>query len=416
MKVSLVIAAAGASKRFIKEKKQKKRLGKLSFHVGQKPILTHAVESFRDIPQIREIILAIRPGTEKWIRASILNGHLTVPVRLVRGGRTRAESVWNALRRTSPKNDWVLVHDGARPFPPRKAILDLFRKCSGAEGAILARPVVPTLKRVSIRNGQVLETIDRSQLFEAETPQLIRRSFLLKAYRENPKAFSATDESSLIEFLGGKVKVVPHSGWNEKVTTAEDLHLAEAYHDYRQGNAQGRMRIGFGRDTHRLVEGRKLYLGGVHIPSPKGSLGHSDGDALLHAVMDALLGALGAGDIGEWFSDRNPQYKNIPSRKMLEKVLEEARRRHWRPSRVDSVITLEKPRLGPFKKKIRRKVAGLLDLEEEAVSVKAKTMEGLGPEGEGRAVTCEALVLMCRGGVTPPSGRGDRAPTVRNSI
>ena len=111
--------------------------------------------------------------------------------------------------------------------------------------------------------------------------------------------------------------------------------------------------MGFGRDTHRLVEGRKLYLGGVRIPFKKGALGHSDGDALLHAVSDAILGALGAGDIGEWFSDKNPRNKNIRSEKILRKVLEEAHKKHWTPSHVDTVIILEKPRLGPYKKIIR---------------------------------------------------------------
>ena len=389
MNVSLIIAAGGTGKRFSRGSKEKSRLSKLFLDLAGQPVLAHTLEAFQEIPQIREIILAIPPGTQEWVRRHLLNGRREgLAIRLVRGGKTRAESVWNALKRTSPKNDWVLVHDGARPFPPRQAILELLQKPPRAEGVILARPVVPTLKRVIPGNDQVLETIDRSFLFEAETPQLVRRSFLLKAYRENPKAFLATDESSLIESLGGRVKVLSHSRWNIKVTTPEDLRLAEAYF------CSGPSTVGFGRDTHRLVKGRKLYLGGVRIPFEKGALGHSDGDVLLHAVSDAILGAIGAGDIGEWFSDRNPRTKNIRSEKILRRVLEEAHKRHWGPSHVDSVVTLEKPRLGPYKKIIRRKLAGLLHLEGEAVSVKAKTMEGLGPEGEGLAVTCEAIVLM----------------------
>ena len=396
MKVSLVIAAGGASKRFLREQRNKGRPGKLFSPIGQKPILAHAIDSFSGIPQIREIILAVRPGTERWVRAKVLNGHKTLPIRVVRGGRTRAESVWNALRRTSPRSEWILVHDAARPFPPKKAVLELFRKSLGAEGVILARPVVPTLKRVSLKSGEVIETVDRSQMFEAETPQLVRRSFLLKAYRKNPKALLATDESSLVESLGGKVKIVSHSGWNVKVTTPEDLRLAEAYYEYRQGCLASSTTIGFGRDTHRLVEGRKLYLGGVHIPFEKGSLGHSDGDALLHAIADAILGAIGAGDIGEWFSDKDERYKNIRSQRILQRVMKEARRKGWAPSHMDSVIILEKPKLIPYKKAMRKKVAKLLTLPEEVVSVKAKTMEGLGPEGEGLAVTCEALVTLTR--------------------
>jgi 2-C-methyl-D-erythritol 4-phosphate cytidylyltransferase/2-C-methyl-D-erythritol 2,4-cyclodiphosphate synthase len=264
--------------------------------------------------------------------------------------------------------------------------------------------VVPTLKRVTSRNGQVVETVSRENLFEAETPQLVRRSFLLKAYRLNPHAYRATDESSLVESLGGRVKVLAHTGWNVKVTTPEDLKLAEAYYHRGQSPKKGTVpfcvafgfRIGFGRDTHRLVPGRPFYLGGIHLPFEKGTLGHSDGDALLHAIADALLGALGLGDIGEWFPSSNPRFKDMRSEKMVEKILKETRRKGWQPERIDTVVLLEKPRLTPHKKKIQKKIARLLGISSEAVSIKAKTQEGLGPEGEGRAVTCEALVLLRR--------------------
>lgn len=405
MKVSLIIAGGGTGKRFRERSKGKDRRNKLFLNLGGQPVLAHTLQAFRKIPQIREIILAIPPGTQEWVKRHLLNGRPEgPPIRLVRGGKTRAESVWKALERTSPKNDWVLVHDGARPFPPRKEIIRMLRRCRGGppcppsgrprggaptDGIILARPVVPTLKRVARDGDEVLETVDRSSLFEAETPQLVRRSLLFEAYRRNPKkAFLATDESSLIESLGGDVKVLSHSEWNLKVTTPEDLRLAEAYF------CSGPSTVGFGRDTHRLVRGRKLYLGGVRIPFEKGALGHSDGDVLLHAVSDAILGAIGAGDIGEWFSDRNPRYKNIRSDKILGRVLEEARKHRWIPMHLDSVIILEKPKLGPYKKIIRKKLAALLHLKGEAVSVKAKTAEGLGPEGEGLAVTCEALIQL----------------------
>lgn len=393
MNVSLIIAAGGAGKRFLKDAQQKKAPSKLFYCLNGKPLLAHTLESFREIPQIREILLAIPRGTQSKVRNEILKGYKGAPVRLIRGGSTRAESVWNALSRTSARNEWVLVHDGARPFPPREAVQKLFRESSNTDGIILARPVVPTLKRVSSEKNQILETVDRTGLFEAETPQLVRRSVLLKAYRENPKAFLATDESSLVESVGGRIKVLSHSNWNVKVTTLEDLRMAQAYYASRGVSS---VTIGFGRDTHRLVEGRKLYLGSVRIPFQKGALGHSDGDALLHAVSDAVLGAIGSGDIGDWFSDRNPRFKNIRSEKILLKVLGEARRKSWVIDHVDSVIILEKPRLGPYKKLIRKKMARLLGMQEEEISIKAKTQEGLGPEGGGLAVTCEALVLMRR--------------------
>jgi len=245
-----------------------------------------------------------------------------------------------------------------------------------------------------------LETVDRRSLFEAETPQLIRRALLLKAYRENRKSFLATDEASLVESLGGRVAVVPHSSWNVKVTTPEDLRLAEAYLLLSRAGAGFKpapaipVTVGFGRDTHRLLEGRPFYLGGVRIPFEKGPLGHSDGDALLHAIADALLGATGLGDLGEWFPDTSRRFKNIRSARIVREILEAVREKGWEPARVDTVTLLERPKLGSFKEKIRREIARLLGIPRESVSIKAKTQEGLGPEGEGLAVTSEALVLL----------------------
>ena len=397
MSVSLIITAAGAGKRFLKGHRLRGRTNKLFSPLGGKPLLAHTLESFKGIPEIREILLTIPRGTEKRVRTEILKKNPDFKVRLIPGGATRAESVWNALRRTSSKYQWVLVHDGARPFPSRDAIRTLLRKRIKEDGIILARPVVPTLKRVSPKDGRILGTVDRTHLFEAETPQLVRRAVILKAYKKNPNAFRATDESSLVESMGGRMKVFPHSGWNVKVTTPEDLYQAETH--YQQASSSQTpcpVTAGFGRDTHRLVTGRKFFLGGVRIPFEKGPLGHSDGDALLHAVSDALLGAIGAGDIGEWFSDRNPEFKGIASHKILEAVLKEVKRKGWQAEHLDTVTLLEKPKLSPYKMKIRKNLAHWLNLPESRVSIKAKTMEGLGPEGEGLAVTCEAFVLLRR--------------------
>ena len=395
MNVSLIIAAGGSSQRFLKGRQSREKFSKLFLSLGEKPLLRHTLESFYGIPKIREIVLAVPAGTEGWIKTHVLNSHGGASVRIVRGGKTRAESVWKALSKTSQTNDWVLVHDGARPFPPRDEIKEMLRKPPKEDGVILARAVVPTLKRANPQ-GKILGTVDRSNLFEAETPQLVRRSVLIKAYRQNPEALKATDESSLVEAIGGRMKVKVHTDWNVKVTTPRDLDIARVH--LKRGQTPFRSLtpfcIGLGRDTHRLIEGRKFYLGGVWIPFTKGAFGHSDGDALLHAVSDAILGSVSSGDIGEWFSDRKKKFKNIRSTKILQTVLSEASQKGWEPAQVDSVITLEKPQLGGLKKKIGKNLAKLLNLPVDSVSVKAKTAEGLGPEGEGLAVTCEAIVLM----------------------
>jgi 2-C-methyl-D-erythritol 4-phosphate cytidylyltransferase/2-C-methyl-D-erythritol 2,4-cyclodiphosphate synthase len=307
------------------------------------------------------------------------------------GGKTRAESVWNALKKTSPRSDWIMVHDGARPLVTPHAIREVLKAGKDWDGVILARKVVPTIKRVLTEDGHIRETVNRNELYEAETPQLARREVLLRAYKQNPKAFEATDEAGLLEAIGARVRVVSHEDWNPKLTILTDLTLAKAM---IERNISPEVRVGIGFDTHRLVKGRKFYLGGIVIPSPKGALGHSDGDALLHALADAILGVIGAGDIGEWFSDRDPKFKNIRSTKILGVILAEAKRQGWHPFHADTNIILESPKLYAHKLKIRKSVAKCLGLPEKDVSIKARTREGLGPEGEGLAVTCEAVISM----------------------
>ncbi|HOW59950.1 MAG TPA: 2-C-methyl-D-erythritol 2,4-cyclodiphosphate synthase [Candidatus Omnitrophota bacterium] len=402
MRISLVIPAAGLGSRFYQSLSGWQPFGKTVSKAGVpsqsklfcvlngEPILLRTLKAFDKIPQIKEILLVLspemRPEVGKWMHAFQKSR-----IKLISGGKTRAESVWHALRKASPRSDWVMVHDGARPLISSKAVKDVLRASKGWDGVILAKKVVPTIKKVLTADGRIQETVDRNMLFEAETPQLIRRDLLFKAYTQHPKALQVTDEASLLEMVGARVRVVAHDGWNPKLTTLQDLLLAKAM---LEKDPAPQVRVGIGFDTHRLVKGRKLYLGGIVVPSPKGSLGHSDGDALLHAIADAILGVIGAGDIGEWFSDRNPKFKNIRSTRILKTILGEARRRGWEPYHVDTNIILQSPKLGPYKQKIRKSVTHCLKIPEKDVSIKARTREGLGPEGKGLAVTCEAVVSM----------------------
>lgn len=402
MQVSLIIPAAGLGSRFFQslgcsDKKlssgcPENQAGhsKLFYQLNGEPVLLKTLRAFGEIQEIYETIIAISPEmlpeVRKWKRQI-----QDAKVRWVLGGKTRAESVWNALKKTSSRSEWIMVHDGARPLITSSAIRQVLKTGKNWDGVILARKVVPTIKKVLTEDGHIRETVDRGPLYEAETPQLVRRKVLLSAYRQNPKAFEATDESGLLEAIGARVRVLPHGDWNPKLTTLTDLELAKAM---LEKNTSHEVRVGIGFDTHRLVKGRKFYLGGIVIPSPKGALGHSDGDTLLHALADAILGAMGAGDIGEWFSDRDPKIKNIRSTKILGVILAEAKRRGWQPYHADTNIILESPKLYAHKSNIRKSVAKYLDLSEKDVSIKARTREGLGPEGEGLAVTCQAVVSM----------------------
>jgi 2-C-methyl-D-erythritol 4-phosphate cytidylyltransferase / 2-C-methyl-D-erythritol 2,4-cyclodiphosphate synthase len=397
LRASLIVAAGGSGSRFEKSLKQDEALkrfdparypSKLFIPLLGKPLLIHSLLMFHSIPEIQEVLLAVPRGLEKQVE-QLLSNYKIKRVRVVRGGKTRSESILKGLEKSNARNPWVIVHDAARPFVTEGHLRKLFQAAKKADGAILAKKVVPTIKEVT-NNNRINRTLNRDILFEAETPQMIRRDLIKKAYKENPNALQATDEASLVEYLNADIRVVSHEGWNPKITHYKDFELAEAM--FSKGNSE--IRTGMGRDIHRLVTGRKLLLGGVVIPSDKGSLGHSDGDALLHAIADALLGAIGAGDIGEWFSDQDKKNKDLPSTKIVQSVLKEVKSQGWKIENLDSTIVLEKPRLGSHKKRIRQNLMKIFSLPEDAISVKAKTMEGMGPEGQGFAVSAEAIVTI----------------------
>ncbi|PIQ85119.1 MAG: 2-C-methyl-D-erythritol 2,4-cyclodiphosphate synthase [Candidatus Omnitrophica bacterium CG11_big_fil_rev_8_21_14_0_20_45_26] len=391
--ISLIIPAAGASRRF------QKSLGKLVpskllLPLNGTSVLGHAINAFRDIREIREIIIAADPALKKEIKAGVLRQlKPACPVRLVNGGGTRAESVWHALRRVSPRSTHVMVHDGARPQVQPAWIRTLIQKAAHSDGAVLGRNVVPTVKRIDQNRQQVLETLDRRELFEAETPQIFKKAILVQAYRQlKERALHATDDASLVEMIGGRVQAVSHPGFNVKITTADDFAFVKQ--SFAKSASQPFFGLGF--DRHRLAAKRPFYLGGVRIKAPFGPLGHSDGDPLLHAVIDGMLGALGMGDIGDFFSDQNKKYKNISSSLLAQKALAMVQAKGFQVIQIDATIFLERPKLQENKKRIQAKVSRLFGLPAERVGIKAKTAEGLGPEGKSEAVSAQALVVLSR--------------------
>lgn len=389
--VSLVIAAGGAGQRFQHSKAgaKSKAKTKLFFELAGKPVLYHSIRAFDSIAEIKEIILTVPKTSVADIR-KLTRGWSTHALKVTAGGSTRAESVFNGIKKTNPRHAYVIVHDGARPLVTAAAIKKYIKALSPKQGVLLASPATATVKQTYPGKKVISQTLDRSCLYLAETPQGAPRSVLIQAYR-NARGFDATDEASLLESAGFPVKIVTHDTWNPKITTYKDLRLAEAY--MNQGSSTI-TKAGLGQDLHRLVPGRKLYLAGLHIPYNKGALGHSDGDVVLHSVIDAILGVLGAGDIGDWFSDKDKRFKNIRSTKMLPGVLKSAAESGWDLVHVDVVITLQQPKLGSYKIKMKNNLAKLLKLKPEHISIKAKTAEGLGPEGRSEALSCQALVTM----------------------
>ena len=356
MRIGLVVAAGGSSSRFHKSASKFKAnlpASKLYLPLGGKPLLVRSLEVFENLSEISRAVVTVPKGQETFVRSLFKKHGLKKPL-VVRGGETRAASVQNGMKALGRSADWIMVHDGARPLVTENSVRRLFTESSGMDGVLLAKKVVPTLKEAR-EDRVVVKTVDRSKLFEAETPQMIRREILEKSYRL-PESLNATDEASLAEAVNAKLKLVVHDTWNPKITTVQDYDLAQKF-----WNAQAvTTRTGFGRDIHKLVPGRKMILGGVKIPFEKGPLGHSDGDAVLHAITDAILGTMGAGDIGDWFSDKNPKHKNIASTKILQSVMVEAKKQGITPVHVDTVIILERPKLGAYKQKMKQVIAKLL--------------------------------------------------------
>jgi 2-C-methyl-D-erythritol 4-phosphate cytidylyltransferase / 2-C-methyl-D-erythritol 2,4-cyclodiphosphate synthase len=408
--ISVIIPAAGDGRRFRESVPRTKaklpvqtNRSKVCLPLGHTPILTRVLQAFDGDSNVREIIIAIKPGGARAFRDEVLNGQrFKKPIYFVSGGKTRAESVWRGLKRVSSRSQYVCVHDAARPLVRPEWLRELAKRIDGCDGVVLGRAVVPTIKRM---NKSRDETLDRNQLFEAQTPQLLRKDSLTQAYRRlGANAWQATDDASILEAAGGRVKVWIHAGHNPKITTYADWLMLQKLESDISGRNQNSdacqqnqclsLRFGLGFDRHRLVPKRAFYLAGVRVPSPVGPLGHSDGDPLLHAVTDGILGACGAGDMGDFFPDTRSKWKNARSALFLKQAVALAKQKGVFPAQVDATIFLERPKLGALKKKIQGQLAKLLSLPTDQVNVKAKTAEGLGPEGEGLAVACQALVVL----------------------
>ena len=324
------------------------------------------------------------------------------------GGDTRHATVLNTLELMIaagiPKDDWVLVHDAARPgisqFQVNNLIQIVKARSSEVAGGILALPVADSLKH-EVKGASSLNLIaggsNREGLWQAQTPQMFRVGDLKDALQAaiNDGA-SVTDEASAFERLGKKILLVQGSLRNFKVTYPDDLSIATQL--LRQTDSKeievNSLRIGQGYDVHQLVEGRPLILGGILIPFEKGLLGHSDADALLHALTDALLGAAGLGDIGRHFPDTDPKYKGADSKVLLLNAYELVCKAGFKLSNMDATIICQKPKLSEYINPMIEVISKVLQVSQSQINIKAKTNEGLGYLGRQEAIAVEVSVLL----------------------
>ena len=386
MRTVAIIPAGGAGKRL------KSHIAKQYLLLDSLPILVHTLKVFQKSKEIDEIIIALPPEDLVHIRQELIEKYgLTKVTKAVAGGNERQDSVRNCLMVIEGNCDLVVIHDAVRPFVTEALIKQVVDSAKTTSAAIAGVKTKDTIKEVK-EDNIVGATVPRHNLWLTQTPQAFKFELLKEAYKvAYTEKFYGTDDASLVERLGKEVKMIEGSYENIKITTNEDMMMADAL--INKKNKTG-FRTGFGYDSHRFDADRKLVLGGVEISFDKGLYGHSDADAVIHAICDALLGAAGAGDIGRHFPDNDPGYKNISSMILLERVNKIIKAKGVSINNIDATVVMEQPKLAPYAARMVANIARALKIPEDCINIKAKTNEGMGFTGrnEGVAVFATAAV------------------------
>ena len=355
--ISVIIAAAGSGSRMGGGvKKQYRKIENLT-------VLERTVKAFC---AFKEIVVLVPEGDEEYV-AKLLPG-----AKVFAGGASRQESVSIGLENVS--GEYVLIHDAARCFIDEGTIN---RVCEALNSCDAVVPCVQP--KSTIRTAE--KTLNRSELYEVQTPQGFKTSVLREAHALAIKdGFTGTDDAGVAEHAGVKLAIVEGDYANIKITTEEDMPET--------------IRMGTGYDVHKLVEGRKLMLGCTHVPYEKGLLGHSDADVCVHAIADAMLGAAALRDIGYHFPDNSASTEGMPGRVLLEKTMNLIAEAGYSVVNIDATIVAQVPKLSPHIEEMRRNTAEALNIDIDQVSIKATTEEGLGITGKGEAMACHAIAVL----------------------
>ena len=378
-RVAVIIAAAGKGTRLGAP------IPKQFLKIGGQPVIIKAMKVFDQMEEVDHIFVVAGEDYVDYCTDLIGQYGFEKMENVVEGGVLRQDSVYNALQemnRRKPGVEYVLIHDAARPFISQEVIRKVLRATEEKGAAVACVAMTNSVRRLGAGEDKS-ESVDRSEYYAVQTPQGFRKSLLIDAYEKAyDDSFFGTDDAAIVEHAGGEIAMVDGEYQNIKITTKEDLPMEN--------------RIGTGFDVHRLTEGRKLILGGVEIPSPRGLDGHSDADVLVHAVMDALLGAAALGDIGLHFPDTDPEYEGISSLLLLTKVKEKLEEGFYNIGNIDVTVICEKPKIRPYVEPMRENLAKALDLDVSRVSIKGTTTEKLGFTGREEGIACEAVASIYR--------------------
>jgi 2-C-methyl-D-erythritol 4-phosphate cytidylyltransferase/2-C-methyl-D-erythritol 2,4-cyclodiphosphate synthase len=395
VRTAAIVAAGGRGQRFgVSRPKQ-------LLEVAGRTVLERSVTALLAHPAVDQVVVALPPDIladpPAYLRVA------AKPLLLVSGGERRQDSVSNAFAAVDDTIDAILVHDAVRPFASGDLITRTIVAALESGAAVAAVASRDTVKQVGGAEGggqYVVQTLPRERIFLAQTPQAFTRRVLRDALALAEQGQDATDEATLAERAGHPVRIVEGEMSNIKITVPEDMAIAEALArgggDLEPQVVDPGWRIGTGYDLHRLVPGRPLILGGVTIPFDRGLHGHSDADAVCHAITDAVLGAAGAGDIGRHFPDTDPQYHGVSSLDLLQRAVAMARRRGYTIVNVDVVIIAQRPKLAGYVDAMCARLARAIGVGADRVSVKGKTNEGVDATGLGEAIAAHAVALLLR--------------------
>ena len=376
-KVAVIIAAAGRGRRVGGP------VPKQYLMIGGEPVILKTLRVFSELEEIDHIFIVTNEDYIDKCREIVESGGVKKVEAIVCGGSERQESVYNALQevnRKRPGVEYVLIHDGARPYVNEETVLGVI-KAAAENGAAAACVAMKDSVRKTFGDKSI--SVDRNDYFAVQTPQGFKKSYLIEAYDKALKeGYRGTDDASLVERAGYEVKVVDGDYQNIKITTREDLPVES--------------RVGTGFDVHRFETGRNLILGGVKIPYENGLAGHSDADVLLHALMDALLGAAALGDIGVHFPDTDDRYKGISSLILLSKVRELLNENFYSIGNVDITVIAQKPKISPYTEEMKSNISSVLKIEKNRINIKGTTTEKLGFTGRGEGIAAEAVCSIYR--------------------
>jgi len=380
-RTTALIVAAGSGTRFGSP------VPKQYQDIGGLPVLRRTILAFLNHPHITDVQIVISPQHRDLYDRAVEGLNLPAPVH---GGATRQDSVrlgLEALGAQSAPPDLVMIHDAARPLIDAQTITSVRKALETAQGAIAAKPLVDTLKKGNDKT--ITGTIDRANLWQAHTPQAFHFAAILNAHKA-AIGQQLTDDAAVAEKAGMDVILVPSNPDNMKITNPDDLGRAARL----LGQNFGDIRTGLGFDVHRLIKGDVIHLGGLAIPHDMTLEGHSDADVILHAITDALLGTMAAGDIGTFFPPSDPQWKGADSALFIRHAVQMINERGGLISHVDVVIMCEQPRLGPHREAMQKRLAELLDIALDRVSLKATTTERLGFTGRGEGIAAQAIATV----------------------